>query len=215
MLPTIRAWGLTLDLAQALLLGYLVVLWVGGWALESLARAHFRRARRYAHDGFDYDEALDRYECPQGELLTLDTYDDRNKLAIYKAPATSCSQCVLKSFCAPHDEGRRVYHSLAEFHETDVGRFHRWLSLTILGVALAFAVAGLVAWWSGPGGWLFASATAIGSVLFWLDLRDLPTKPPTPTEPSAEDPGGPEVRVIEDAQRRGAQGLDRGATLIP
>ena len=178
MLPTITAWGLTFDLAQALLLAYLVVLWVGGWALESLARAHFRRAQRYAHDGFAYDPELDRYECPQGELLTLDTYDDRNKLAIYQAPAASCNACVLKAFCAPHDEGRRVYHSLAEFHETDVGRFHRRLSLTILGVATAFAAGGVLAWWSKPGGSVFVLATGVSLILLWLDLADAPEEAP-------------------------------------
>ena len=133
MLPTVTVWGFALDLGLVLLLAYLLVLWVGGWFLEFLARAHFHRAQRYAHTGFAYDVELDRYECPQGELLTLHTFDDRNKLAIYKAPASSCNECVLKAFCTPHDEGRHVYRSLAEFHETDVGRFHRWLSLIILG----------------------------------------------------------------------------------
>ena len=133
MLPTVTVWGFTLDLGLVLLLAYLLVLWVGGWVLEFLARAHFHRAQRYAHTGFAYDVELDRYECPQGELLTLHTFDDRNKLAIYKAPASSCNECVLKAFCTPHDEGRHVYRSLAEFHETDVGRFHRWLSLIVLG----------------------------------------------------------------------------------
>ncbi len=125
----------------------MLVLWAGGWALEFLARAHFHRAQRYAHNGFAFDAELDRYECPQGELLTLHTFDDRNKLAIYKAPASSCNACVLKSFCTPHDEGRHVYRSLAEFHETDVGRFHRWLSLIILAVALTFSAGGC-----SPGG---------------------------------------------------------------
>ena len=139
MLPTVTAWGFTLDLGLLLLLAYLLVLWAGGWVLEFLARAHFHRAQRYAHVGFAYDVELDRYECPQGELLTLDTFDDRNKLAIYKAPASSCNECVLKTFCTPHDEGRQVYHTLAEFHETDVGRFHRWLSLIILaGQAIGY-----------------------------------------------------------------------------
>src|SRR4051794_21370050 len=96
---TMTAWGVTVDLSQALLLAYLVLLWLGGRALEALARAHFHRARRYAHEGFAYDAELDRYECPQGELLTLHTYDDRDKLAIYKAPAASCNACALKAFC--------------------------------------------------------------------------------------------------------------------
>lgn len=182
MLPSLNVWGLSIDLTLVLLLSYVFVLWAGGWVLEALAQAHFRRAQRHAHDGFAYDAELDRYECPQGELLTLDTHDDRDKLAIYKAPAASCNACVLKAFCAPHDEGRRIYHSLAEFHETDVGRFHRRLSLTILGVALAFAGGGLVAWWSRPGGWLLAIAFGVSIVLLWLDLRNAPQDPSGSTE---------------------------------
>jgi hypothetical protein len=177
MLPTLNAWGLALDLALVLVLGYVVVLWVGGWALEFLARAHFHRAQRYAHNGFAYDTELDRYECPQGELLTLQTFDDRNKLAIYKAPASSCNACVLKAFCTPHDEGRHVYRSLAEFHETDIGQFHRGLSLIVLGLALAFSGGGLLAWWNRPGEWLLLIACCLSVVLLWLCLRRSTTTP--------------------------------------
>jgi hypothetical protein len=177
MLPTLNAWGLVLDLGLVLLLGYVVILWLGGWALESVARAHFHRAQRYAHNGFTYDTELDRYECPQGELLTLHTFDDRNKQAIYKAPASSCNECPLKAFCTPHDEGRNVYRSLAEFHETDVGRFHRRLSLLILAVALAFSASGLLAWWNKPGEWLLAVATGISLALVWHDVRIHPDDP--------------------------------------
>jgi hypothetical protein len=172
MLPTFSVWGVQLDVGLVLLLAYVVILWVGGWILEFLAKAHFHRAQRYAHNGFAYDAELDRYECPQGELLTLHTFDDRNKLAIYKAPAASCNECVLKSFCTPHDDGRHVYRSLAEFHQTDVGRFHRWLSLICLGLALAFSVGGLLAWWNKPGEWLLLIAACVSIVLLWLDARD-------------------------------------------
>jgi hypothetical protein len=174
MLPTLDAGGMSLGFDQVLLFTYLVVLWAGGWILESLARVHFHRAERQAHHGFSYDAELDRYECPQGELLTLHTFDDRKKLAIYKAPAASCNECVLKSFCTPHDEGRRVYRSLAAFHETDIGRFHRRLSLTIVAVALAFAVGGVVAYWGTPGEWLQVVAAGVGIIVLWLDARDAP-----------------------------------------
>ena len=177
MLPTVTVWGVALDLALVLLLAYVFVLWAGGWALEFLARTHFHRAQRYAHNGFAYDTELDRYECPQGELLTLHTFDDRNKLAIYKAPASSCKECMLKSFCTPHDEGRRVYRSLVEFHETDVGRFHHLLSLLILAVALAFSVGGLLAWWDKPSVWLPMIACFVSIVLLWLDLHDVQEGP--------------------------------------
>jgi hypothetical protein len=106
-------------------------------------------------------------------LLTLHTFDDRDKLEIYKAPASTCNECALKMFCTPHDEGRRVYRSLSEFHETDVGRFHRLLSLLILTVALAFSAGGLIAWWDKPGEWLLVIAAGISIVLLWLDARDL------------------------------------------
>lgn len=175
MLPILNAGPMSLGLEQVLLLAYLVVLWAGGWGLELLARMHFHRAARYAHDGFSYDSTLDRYECPQGELLTLDTFDDRNKLAIYQAPAASCNECVLKVFCTPHDQGRRIYRSLAEFHETDVGRFHRRLSLTFIAVALIFALGGVAAFWNTPGEWLQVVAAGIGIVILWLDVRDSPS----------------------------------------
>ncbi len=176
MLPTLNAWGMSLGLEQVLLLAYILLLWAGGWVLEFLARTHFHRAERYAHHGFSYDAELDRYECPQGEILTLHTFDERNKLAIYKAPAASCNECVLKAFCTPHDEGRRVYRSLAAFHETDVGRFHRWLSLTIVAVALAFAVGGVVAYRDTPGEWLQVVAAGVGIIVLWLDVRDAPER---------------------------------------
>src|ERR1017187_4369 len=188
MLPTLTAWGFTLDLGLVLLLAYLVVMWVGGWVLEFLARAHFHRAGRYAHTGLAYDVELDRYECPKGELLTLPPFDDRDKLAIYKAPASTCNECVLKTFCPPHDKGRHVYRSLVEFHETDVGWFHRWLSLIILAVALIFSVAGMVAWWNKPGEWLLVIATGVSLMLLWLDLRDAP-----------KDSGTDADRVTDDA----------------
>jgi len=186
MLPTMTVWGFALDLALILLLAYLLVLWSGGWGLEFLARVHFHRAQRLAHTGFAYDVELDRYECPQGELLTLHGVDHHNKSAIYKAPASSCNECVLKAFCTPHDEGRHVYRTLAEFHETDVGRFHRCLSLIVLGLALAFSAGGVLAWWNKPGEWLLVLATGISLVLLWLNVRDYPEASGNEAEPVAD-----------------------------
>jgi hypothetical protein len=185
MLPTVTVRGVALDLGLVLLLAYVFLLWASGWALEVLARAHFHRAQRYAHNGFAYDTELDRYECPQGELLTMHAFDDRNRLAIYKAPASSCNECALKAFCAPHDEGRRVYRSLAEFHETDVGRFHRWLSLIVLGLALAFSSGGMLAWWNKSSEWLLVTATCVSLVLIWREAR---TRLPREEVAPARDP---------------------------
>lgn len=173
-MPPLAGWARSIDVPLVLLLGYVAALWVGGWALEFAARAHFRKARGHAHQGFDYDPLHDRYECPQGELLTLHTFDDRDKLAIYKAPAPTCNACMLKDFCTPHDEGRHVYRSLAEFHETDVGLFHRRLSLLILAIAALFALGGMIAWWGRPGEVYLLVALGIGLILLWRDLVDSP-----------------------------------------
>ncbi len=186
MLPKLTAWGITFDLGLVLLLAYLLILWVGGWVLELLARVHYHKAQKHAHQGFAFDLQLDRYECPQGELLTLQTFDDRNKLAIYKAPASSCNACVLKTFCTPHEEGRHVYRSLAEFQETDVGQFHRWLSLIILAVSVVFSAGGVLAWWNKPGEWLVVIALGVSLVLLWLDIRDNPAKSEGDAELMAE-----------------------------
>jgi hypothetical protein len=187
MFPPLTVLGVSFDLGLAMLLVYVFILWFGGWLLDCAARAHFRRAQRFAHTGFDYDEELDRYECPQGELLTLHTFDDRNKLAIYKAPASTCNECVLKQFCTPHDEGRRVYRSLTEFHETDVGKFHRALSVIALAVALVFCVGGSIAWWNKPGQWLLMISAAIGTVLVWRSVREFNTEPYRDSVQAAED----------------------------
>ena len=168
MLPKLTVWGLEIDLALALLVGYVVILWLAAWLLEFLAKAHFRRARQLGHAGFTYRAEFDHYECPQGELLTLHRAHHRDKLAIYKAPASKCSGCVLKARCTPHDEGRHIYRSLAEFHETDVGRFHRWLSLVVLGLALAFSAGGLLAWRNNPAQWLLVFTTGLSIILLWL-----------------------------------------------
>jgi hypothetical protein len=83
---------------------------------------------------------------------------------------------VVKAFCTPLAEGRRVYRSLAASHKTDVGRFHRRLALTIVAVALAFAIGGVAAYWGTPGEWLQVVAAGIGIVLLWLDVRDAPER---------------------------------------
>jgi hypothetical protein len=60
-----------------------------------------------------------------------------------------------------------------EFHETDVGKFHRALSIIVLAVALVFSAGGAIAWWNKPGQRLLIAAAAIGLVLVWGSLRGL------------------------------------------
>jgi hypothetical protein len=146
------------DLEVWLLLAYAMAVLAGSRLTEAVARTHFAGAHRYAEHGFHYDEDADHYNCPHGERLSLHVIDPDERVAVYRAPAASCASCPSKANCTPHDEGRHIYRPLAAWAETDVGRFHQWLSLFMAGSAAALSLVGLVRWAGRPGaGWLALS----------------------------------------------------------
>jgi hypothetical protein len=169
------------DLEAWLIISYVAVVLAGARICETLARAHFGRARRYAERGFEYDEAEDHYRCPQGERLSLHLIEPDNRLAVYRAPASRCNGCPSKASCTPHDEGRHIYRPLAEWAETDVGRFHRRLSVLMFVAGVVFSLVGLARWGGRPGtGLLLLGLSAsLASVLFnvqraWTSARTDP-----------------------------------------
>jgi hypothetical protein len=131
--------SLPANLELWLILGYVIAVLVGAQVLEALARFHFERARRHAERGFEYDADADHYRCPQGERLALHVVEPESRLAVYRAPAASCNGCPLKASCTPHDEGRHLYRPLAAWADSDIGRFHRRLSLLMIGVGAVFS----------------------------------------------------------------------------
>ncbi len=139
------------ELESWLILAYVAVVLAAARLIAILARYHFDRARRHAERGFEYVADEDHYRCPEGERLSLHVRDEPGRLAIYRAPAWRCNDCALKASCTSHDEGRHIYRSLAVWAETDVGRFHRRLSLLMFAAGATLSVAGLVRWWERPG----------------------------------------------------------------
>ena len=130
------------------------------------------RARlQYAERGFEYDAFEDHYECPQGERLARHAVQPENALAVYRAPASSCNACPLKTSCTPHDEGRHLYRSLAAWTETDIGRFHRRISMLLIAIGAVFSLGGLTFWIGKPGTGLLALAVVISFSCIALDLR--------------------------------------------
>jgi hypothetical protein len=159
------------DLETWLIVGYVGVVLAGARICEALARTHFARARRYAERGFEYDEAEDHYRCPQGERLALHLIEPDNRLAVYRAPASRCNECPSKASCTPHDEGRHIYRPLAEWAETDVGRFHLRFSVLMFAAGVVVSLAGLARWGGRPGtGLLLLGLSAsLACVLFNLE----------------------------------------------
>ena len=163
--------SLPADWEVSLLLGYAIVVLAGARLMEWLARVHFERARRYAEGGFHYDADADDYHCPQGERLPLHVIDEHERVAVYRAPAASCAACPSKAACTPHDEGRHVYRPLAEWAETDVGRFHRWVAVLMTGSVTAVGVAALARWAGRPGTGLLVVAFVVAATTLVCDWR--------------------------------------------
>jgi hypothetical protein len=163
--------SLPADLEVWLILGYVVVVLGGARFSELLARLHFERARRYAESGFEYDADADHYQCPEGERLTLHLVEQESRLAVYRAPASSCNDCPRKASCTPHEEGRHLYRPLATWAETDIGRFHRRLSLLMIGIGLIFSLLALIRWLGQPGTGLLLVALTLSLVSMRRDLR--------------------------------------------
>ncbi len=145
-----------------LILGYVAVVLAGARLSEAVARVHFERARRYATHGFAYDAEADQYHCPEGERLPLQVVEPTTRLAVYRAPASRCNSCARKESCTPHDQGRHLYRPLAAWAETDVGRFHRWLSRLMVAAGMIFSLGGLIRWAGQPGTGLLMLALAVG-----------------------------------------------------
>jgi hypothetical protein len=158
------------DIELWIVLSYVAVVLAGARIVEAVARAHFNRALRYGQQGFEYVEAHDVYRCPQGEYLSLHAVQQDGRFAVYRAPPAGCRECRLKARCAPSDEGRLIFRSLAAWAETNVGLFHRRISLIMFAAAVVVCVAGLRHWAGQAGsGWL-AGALLAALVLMMQDL---------------------------------------------
>lgn len=163
--------SLPAELEVWLILGYVAVVLAGARLSEVLARLHFERARRFAESGFEYDADADHYHCPEGERLTLHLVEEQSRLAVYRAPASRCNGCPRKASCTPHEEGRHLYRPLAAWAETDIGRFHRRLSLLMIGVGVIFSLLALIHWLGQPGTGLLLAAWTLSLVCVTRDLR--------------------------------------------
>jgi hypothetical protein len=106
--------------------GYAVFLIVVALALEAAARFAHRRAERFRVSSFTYHPRLDIWECPAGERL-FPTDPHR-----YRAPAHTCNACCLKHACTDSHIGREIVLSPLDWLETEIGRFHRGMSIGLL-----------------------------------------------------------------------------------
>ena len=124
-----------LSLSYALFLMGVAVL------LELLARKSHKRAEDYRNAGFVYFRELDYFECPAGHQLVRIETDHQRRITAYRAPASACKSCALKLNCTDSEEGRRLERRLDSWIASELRRFHRAISLTLLLLATVLLLA--------------------------------------------------------------------------
>lgn len=112
--------------------------------LDRLARHAHHRAGRFRTQGFRYHPRLDVWECPEGERLRLSALDHRLRVARYRARASACNACAAKGGCTDSDEGREVVRPLDPWPHSEAGRFHRGISVALLGLASLLTAAAML-----------------------------------------------------------------------
>ena len=122
--------------------GYALFLSAAALALDLLARRSHRRSHAYRTAGFSYHAPTDAWVCPEGERLHRVEVDPRARLIRYRARAHVCNACRLKDACTDSDEGREISRAIDPWPHSEVGRFHRGISLVMVGVALLVLAAG-------------------------------------------------------------------------
>ncbi len=112
--------------------------------LDALGRHAHERSGRFHTQGFDYDARLDLWVCPEGEQLRSFLVDHRHRVARYRARPMVCNACPAKDGCTDSDQGREIVRPLDPWPHSEAGRFHRGISVVLLGLATVIALAGIL-----------------------------------------------------------------------
>jgi hypothetical protein len=116
--------------------GYAAFLVMTAVVLELLSAHTHRRSLRYRTAGFHYDEDHDHWRCPEDQHLWPHEFDAARRLMRYRAKAHVCNACPRKPDCTDSDRGREITRPLDPWPHSEAGRFHRGLSLMLVGLAL-------------------------------------------------------------------------------
>jgi hypothetical protein len=133
-----------LDAEVVLAAAYAAILLGCAYGLDALARHSHRRSEQYGIGGSRFHAHIDAWECPEGEYLHLRHRDDERRLVRYRARALVCNACPAKAACTNSDEGRELVRSLDTWPRSEVGRFHRVVSLSLVGLAGLISVVALL-----------------------------------------------------------------------
>jgi hypothetical protein len=124
--------------------GYSVLLLLIALGIEHMARRAQDHAQAFEIGRFIYHRHLDAWECPTGAHLLPVAIEYEPRLARYRAPAATCNRCPLKERCTDSEQGRELTRTLDPWLQSEIGRFHRGLSLVLVTLALLVTLVGLI-----------------------------------------------------------------------
>lgn len=136
--------GSSVHVEALLAAGYALLLLAIAFGIERMAGRTHSRTESYETAGFTYHPHLDAWECPTGTHLRQIGVEFERRLARYRAPATECNRCPLKTGCTDSDQGRELTRTLDPWLESEIGRFHNGLSLVLVALAGLIASVALV-----------------------------------------------------------------------
>ena len=126
---------MNLQAEVALVGGYAVALLAVAGLLDWLAQHTQRRSERFRTAGFRYHPQHDAWTCPQDQMLWPVEYDAEHRLVRYRAKPSVCNSCPVKADCTSSPHGREVTRAVAPWPHSEAGRFHRGVSLLLIGLA--------------------------------------------------------------------------------
>ncbi len=142
----------------AIATGYALLLVVGARALEWMGRHAGKRGGRYRLGGFRFQKDQDNWECPAGALLMRAEIDNELRVIRYRAPAHTCNGCAVKGNCTDSNHGREIEIPLDPWLSTEIGHFHRGMSLALLLLAALITAAELLRHEHGAECWGLSGA---------------------------------------------------------
>lgn len=114
---------------------YALFLMMVAAVLERLAMRAHRRSEQYQVAGFKFHADFDCWECPTGQFLHRSDIDHDRRVTRYKASAHACNACHIKPECTDSTTGREIERQMDSWLTTELGRFHRGISLALLVLA--------------------------------------------------------------------------------
>jgi hypothetical protein len=118
-----------------LLGGYAVVLLAVAFVLDWMAQHTQQRSERFRTAGFQYLPHHDAWTCSEDAMLWPMEYDKEHHLVRYRAKPSVCNACHVKPACTTSANGREVTRAVAPWPHSEAGRFHRGMSMVLVGLA--------------------------------------------------------------------------------